>query len=175
MRRADPPSEESYRLSIRLKIWSETKRLTDILCSRGSNRNMNERWNLLVDRGLTSSHTQTQQGSTKRWKSIPHLKLVNNLFCIRKGTIMIFGNSSVRILGGAPAILPDFSWYSSVCQGKCWERSSKRTADLFLNIFHFIIHQSSCHSMVYILRYCERCEGNHQGIHGVITPEEDHH
>jgi hypothetical protein len=34
LRRADPPSKDSYRLSTRLRNWSETKRFTDALCSK---------------------------------------------------------------------------------------------------------------------------------------------
>jgi hypothetical protein len=46
--RADLPSE-SYRLSIRLRNWSETKRFTDAVFSREGNRNMNE-W---MNEGMT--------------------------------------------------------------------------------------------------------------------------
>jgi hypothetical protein len=52
LRRADPPSKESYRLSIRLRNWSETKRFTDAPCSRGSNRNVNERTKVYQGKGF---------------------------------------------------------------------------------------------------------------------------
>jgi hypothetical protein len=38
LRRADPPPKESYRLFTRLRNWSETKRCTDVLRSRESNK-----------------------------------------------------------------------------------------------------------------------------------------
>jgi hypothetical protein len=35
---SDPPSKESYQLSIRLRNWSETKRFTDALCCKWEQR-----------------------------------------------------------------------------------------------------------------------------------------
>jgi hypothetical protein len=52
LRRADHSSKESYRLSIRLRNWSETKPFTDALCAKGSNRNMNEWMNEWINEWL---------------------------------------------------------------------------------------------------------------------------